>query len=203
MNRRRFLKRGIFGGALLAFGGTTFVAVRSTTRGPAPTDLYAIDPKVFSVLVAVAARMVDAPEKDPFLVARAVDTALAFQPPESQKDVNTVLALLENGLFGLITRATPRLFTELSEERQDRALASWQTSRLTLLRGAFTALKRLCLASHYAILENAQAVGYPGPPFEKPAPPPISFDQPLSPPFVPSVERDALDEQPRREEQAP
>ncbi len=186
MDRRRFLKRGLLGGALLVVGGGT-LALRSTSSAVLPKgELLALDPKVFPVLVAVAARMVSAPEKDPVAVAQAVDLALAFQSPEARGDINRVLALLENGLFGLVTRASPRLFTELDPEQQDRALASWQTSRLTLLRGAFTALKRLCLGAHYASLENARSIGYPGPPFEKPAPAPIVADQPLSSPFVPS-----------------
>lgn len=188
MDRRRFLKRGLFGGALLALGGGGLVALRSTSSAVLPiASLDVVEPKVFPVLVAVAARMVDAPGRDPVVIAHAVDLALSFQPPEAQRDVNRVLALLENGLFGLFTRGSPRLFTELSESEQHRALSSWRTSRLTVLRGAFTALKRLCLGSHYASLENARAIGYPGPFFEKPAPSAIVADGPLSPPFVPTA----------------
>ena len=187
MDRRRFLKRGLVGGALLALGGGGYLALRSGHRDPTPTaPLHAIDAKVFPVLVALAARMVHAETKDPIALAHAVDFTLAFQPPEAKKDLNMALALLENGLFGLVTRASPRTFTELSPEEQDRALAGWQSSRLVLLRGAYTALKRLCLGAHYASLDAAREVGYPGPFFEKPAAPPIVADQPLSPPFVPS-----------------
>lgn len=189
MDRRRFLQRGLVGGALLALGGGGYLALRTGHASVAPTGpLHAIDAKVFPVLVAVAARMVAAEQEDPVAVAHGVDLALAFQSPEATKDLNMALALLENGLFGLFTRASPRTFTELSAGEQDRALASWQTSRLVLLRGAFTALKRLCLGAHYASLDAARAIGYPGPFFEKPAPPPIVADKPLSPPFVPTKE---------------
>lgn len=187
MDRRRFLKRGLVGGALLALGGGGTLALRSGSASVSPTvPLHAVDARVFPVLVAVASRMVHAQDEDPVALAHGVDLALAFQSPEAKKDLNMALALLENGLFGLLTRASPRTFTELSPDEQDRALSSWQTSRLVLLRGAFTALKRLCLGAHYASLDAARAIGYPGPFFEKPAPPPIVGDQPLSPPFVPA-----------------
>lgn len=187
MDRRRFLQRGLVGGALLTVGGGGYLALRGGKLDVTPREpLRALDAAVFPVLVAVAARLIHADTKDPVAVAHGVDLALAFQPPEAKKDLNMALALLENGLFGLFTRASPRTFTELSPDAQDRALKGWQTSRLVLLRGAFTALKRLCLGAHYASLDAAREVGYPGPPFEKPAAPPIVSDQPLSPPFVPT-----------------
>lgn len=191
MNRRRFLKRGLFGGALLTLGGAGYLALRSghdtgddTVRPTAP--LHAIDEKVFPVLVALAGRMVHAEKHDPLALAHAVDFTIAFQSPEAVSDLNMALGLLENGLFGLFTRGSPTPFTKLSPDAQDRALAGWRDSRLVLLRGAFTALKRLCLGAHYASLSSAREIGYPGPFFEKPAAPPIVADQALSPPFVPA-----------------
>ena len=63
--------------------------------------LNVIDASNFAVLVAVAARIGQGTTAQPIEIAHRVDEALRFTYPEARKDLNTVLALLENALAGV------------------------------------------------------------------------------------------------------
>lgn len=185
--RRTFLKRGLLGSTLLAAGGGAFFALRPSDLGRAPrAALHVLDAKTFAVMAAVIERVVTAPDVDAIEIAHRVDVALRYLPVEGQKELKSALGLLENGLAGLLTRGSGTPFTRLSPEGRDAALHAWASSRVTLLRSAFDALRKLSLASYYASLEAGRAIGYAGPPFDKPDPGPISSRGALSPPFVPT-----------------
>jgi hypothetical protein len=164
LNRRTFLKRGLLGGALLALGGGTMLAFRPTRYGAAPTRaLVVLDPRAFQVLVAVARRIVTTEGADPVAIAHGIDGALASSPPEAQADIGKLLMLFENALGGLLFdgRVTP--FTHLSPGEQDRVLERWRDSKLALRRTGYQALRKLCLASYYAMPSSWGPVHYPPP----------------------------------------
>lgn len=170
MNRRTLLKRGLFGGALLTFGGAAYLGLRGGTRGPTPSrPLLVIGESTFPILVALMARMVGAPGVDWVAVAHTFDERLSHTNPAIGRDINRVLGLLENSLSGLLLRNSATHFTSLDEAGQDAAIMSWQGSRLTLLRSASASLKKLSVAAFYADAGNAKSIGYPGAPFLKPA----------------------------------
>lgn len=173
MKRRGFLRLGIIGGALLLASGTT-VALLPGDRSVRPrTPLATLSEAQFAVLVAVAARVLARTTADPLSAAHGVDTALAFAPPEVQKDLGLALGLLENALVSLLTGGPPTPFTMLKEADQDAAFARWGSSRIALLRSAYQGLRKLCLAAHYATPAAAAALGYT-PPIPKPEPSAIS-----------------------------
>lgn len=149
-NRRSFLKKGLFGGLVLALGAGGLALYPSGHVASPTAALLALDPASFQVLVAVAERMVVARSVDPVAIAHAVDVALTRTPPEAQADMNKLLALLENALPGLLLDARFQPFTRLSAEGRDRVLEKWRTSRFALRRTGYQALRKLCLASHYA-----------------------------------------------------
>jgi hypothetical protein len=148
-SRRSFLKKGLFGGLVLAFGGGGLALYPSGHVASPTAPLLVLKPTSFQVLVAVAGRMVVAKGADPVAIAHAADGALAGTPLEVQADVNKLLGLLENALPGLLLDARVQPFTRLSPESRDRVLESWRTSRLELRRSGYQALRKLCLASHY------------------------------------------------------
>lgn len=190
-DRRTFLKRGLIGGAVLVVGSGAYLGLRGPALRHAPAGpLYVLDGATFAILAAVAARVASFDEADPVRIAHGVDVALQYLPVEGQADLKRALRLLDNGLAGLFTRGSATPFTQLSPDAQDAALTRWACSSVAVLRSAFDALRKLCLAAHYAELENARAIGYPGVPFDKPDPGPIEPRAPLSPPFV--VEPEAL-----------
>ena len=175
MQRRSFLKRGLIGGVLLVVAGGTAVAFIPGDTSVKPTGaLFSIDARAFPVLAAVAARVLAGTTASPVDIAMKVDGALRYAAPEGRKDLSAALMLLENALGGLLLRGKATPFTELDEAAQDAALLAWRDSRLVLLRGAYHALRKLCLAAHYATPAGWPETGYPGPSIPKPEPAPIT-----------------------------
>ena len=165
MNRRVFLKRGLLGGALLAVGGGTGLALWPSTERYRPQGpLSVLDERRFAILAAIAARVVTAPTADPVTIAHTIDASLARATPEAQADIRKVLMLFENALGGLLLDGRWRPFTSLAPDAQDRVLEAWRDSRLVLRRGAYKALKNLCVTSFYRREAGWKVAHYPGPP---------------------------------------
>ncbi len=174
--RREFLKKGLLGGLILAVGGGTWLFTRRTRaqrslEGP----FQVLSAEEATVMLAVANRLV--PERVGFPrpleigVPRKVDAILAMAHPATQKEARQLIRLFENALAGMLFELPVRTFTSSSPEEQDERLRGWATSRITLRRSGYRALKRLVYAAYYASPETWPAVGYAGPP-EVPAQPP-------------------------------
>jgi hypothetical protein len=162
-SRRRVLKLGLAGAALLLLGGSGLALYPSRACGAPTAPLVALDERAFQVLVAVAARIVTAAGADPVAIAQGVDRALSYALAETQSDVRALLGLFENALAGFVfdLRVTP--FTRLSPSAQDAALESWRTSRLVVRRTGYQALRKLCLASFYVQEASWSDLGYAPP----------------------------------------
>ncbi len=167
--RRDFLKKGLLGAVLLAVGGGTVLALRSTRKTAAPReDLKVFTLEEYAVLAAVARRVVAAREGDPSTddvgVALRADRAMALAHPSVQKEFKQLLHLFENGLTGFFTGTSLAAFTGSSKRAQDARLAAWSTSRVALFRTGYQAMKRLSAACYWSSPETWKATGYPGPP---------------------------------------
>jgi len=177
-DRRRFLKRGLFGGALLVLGGALPFVFRTTRRGAAPRGpLRLLSSDEHAVLAAVAARIVpgdgaDArwPSAEALDCAGRVDALMANVHPEVGHDFRRLLRLCESSLVGTLTAGSSRPFTRAPAAEQDARLESWRRSRLDILRSGYQALKRLCDAVYYSSPEIYPLIGYPGPPSVPQAP---------------------------------
>ncbi len=163
MKRRRFLKVGLAGGALLAASGVGLSLWPSLVRHHPRRRTFVLDAAGFNVLAHAAARIVPA-DGDPAEIAHRVDETLALGPPEAQDDFRKLLSLLESGLAGLLLDARPRPFTRLPPAQQDAALLAFRDSRLAVRRSGYHALRKLCLGGYYAADSTWAAIGYPGPP---------------------------------------
>jgi hypothetical protein len=148
-SRRRFLRTGLIGGALLALGGVGLAFYPSKELGVATAPLEALDARAFQVLIAVASRVVTAKGSDPVAIAQGVDHALSYALPETQEAINKLLGLFENALPGLVLDGRLQPFTRLSAESQDAVLESWRRSRIELRRTGYQALRKLVLAAYY------------------------------------------------------
>jgi hypothetical protein len=180
MQRRSFLQKSLAGAVVLAVAGATGLALWPGDRSVQPQrPLRSLPDRAFPVLVAVAARVLKGTTANPVEIAHHVDDALRFSTPEARGDLGDVLGLLENGLTGLLLRGQARPFTLLDEAAQDAALLAWRDSRVGLLRGAYHALRKLCLAAHYAAPSSWNEVGYGGPAIPKADPPAIEATRPL------------------------
>ncbi|MEP7123431.1 MAG: hypothetical protein ABJE95_21065 [Byssovorax sp.] len=164
MNRRRFVQRGLFGAAVLLLGGGGLSLYPTRHLASPSKPLRVLDDRGFQVIVAVAARVITAPDADPALLAERIDESLSRVSPEAQADLASLVGLFENALPGLLLdgRATP--FTRLGGAAQDRALASWRDSHLVVRRSGYHALRRLCFVAYYGDERAWPGIHYKGPP---------------------------------------
>jgi hypothetical protein len=172
LDRRRFLRRGLFGGALLVFAGSLPFVFRTTRRGSTPhAPLKLLSADEHAVLAAVAARIVPGdgadtrwPRAEALDCAGKVDALMATVHPDVGRDFRRLLRLCESGFVGLLTAGSPRPFTRAEPVEQDARLEAWRRSRFALLRSGYQALKRLAHAAYYSSPEVYPLIGYPGPP---------------------------------------
>lgn len=162
-SRRSFLKRGLFGGALLLFAGVGLSAIPGAHVADPVAPLAVFDDRAFQVLVAVARRVVVAKDVDYVALAHRIDESLTHAVPEARADVVKLLHLLDSALAGVLfdRRATP--FTRLSADDQDAVLLEWRESSLALRRSGYQALRKLCLVAHWGEEASFAAVGYAPP----------------------------------------
>lgn len=172
LDRRRFLKRGLFGGALLICAGSLPFVFRTTRRGSAPrAPLKLLSADEHAVFAAVAARIVpgdgaDArwPRAEALDCAGKIDALMATVHPDVGRDFRRLLRLCESGFVGFLIAGSPRPFSRAEPVEQDARLEAWRRSRFAVLRSGYQALKRLADAAYYGSPEIYPLVGYPGPP---------------------------------------
>ena len=135
-----------------------------------PPALAAFPPggsaEVPAALAQELAALPAAPSPAQLDVAGHIDAFLAPSDPAVASDFKQLLALFDNALFSLLGGGPPRPFTRMSEEDQDRHLARWAHSRLSVQRSGYQALKRLSGAIYFGSPETFASLGYPGPPYE-------------------------------------
>jgi hypothetical protein len=140
MTRRGFLRE--------TAGGTAAIAVASLLPAGCAGDypqanadsvtLASLTPKEYATVRAAAeALLVDVPV-EPATVARSIDAELALVGDPVRADMKTVLGLMEHLT---ILGGHFRRFSALNPDDRRAYLAGWSTSRFTLRRGAFQALK--------------------------------------------------------------
>lgn len=167
------------GGTLLLGAGGIFAYQTSgyDLEGVVAQNLYALSPKEFVIVRAIAARMVRAdeprdgapayPTPEELGVASQIDVFVARLDDANRRDLRRLLHLTEHALP--FCAGFARRFTRLSGDEQDRVLASMETSSVGLLRGAFNALKALCVMAFFAHPLTWGAIGYDGPLVGRPA----------------------------------
>lgn len=167
MTRRKFLQVSAAGAAVLALGGAG-LALQATVMRTPRAPLRSLSDRGYSVLASLADRVCPPggafPSASDVGVAEKVDALLATMHPGTVAEVEQALLLFENGLAHALFDGTWRTFTASPAEVQDAILASWQTSRLSLRRQVYKALRGLVAASYFGSPEVYAAVGYPGPP---------------------------------------
>lgn len=167
-SRRSFLKKGLFGGALLALGGGAFLLTRHGASVPMPSGgLKVLNAAEYAVMWAIVQRFVPAregfPTPDSLNTAVAADGVIAQLEPVTQDELKQLLMLFENALPNFLFGGRTTPFTQLDPKEQDKVLEEWRDSRLTLRRTGYKALRGLALAAYYGNPATWSAVGYPGP----------------------------------------
>lgn len=167
--RRGFLKKGLFGTALLLLGGGGFLFTRPTRRTKAPPErLVTFTEDEYAVLDAISRRFAPMregfPSVDEVQPALWADRLLARASEDVKQELKRLLGLFENGLGNFFFGFRFRPFTQLSPDEQDRVLAEWRDSRLVVRRSGYRALHVLLMTAYYGSPKTWSALGYPGPP---------------------------------------
>ncbi|MBL9038337.1 MAG: gluconate 2-dehydrogenase subunit 3 family protein [Archangium sp.] len=163
------MKRGLVGTALLAVGGGGWLALRSSTLLPAPSEgLLALSVREYSVVAALAGRLIPAragfPTVEALKVPLACDRILTQVDVTARDELKQLLMLFENALAGFLLGGRTRPFTELSGDEQEAVLVEWRDSSLALRRTGFLALRGLVMAAYYGNPLVWPALQYEGPP---------------------------------------
>ena len=183
-SRRGLLKKTLGGAVLLAVAGSVPLALRKTRLREPRGRLLFFTPAEYSIWAAVADRVLatdataatvepdetrtpsTAPSPAEIDVAGKADAFLAPLPASDAKDLKQLLALFDNALFSFLSGGPARPYTQMSAAEQDAHLRGWQTSRLSIKRTGFQAMKRLCCALYFSQPATYPSVGYAGPPYE-------------------------------------
>ena len=166
--RRRFLKAGLAGAALLALaGGAAWFRRRTDAAAASPAldeDARAVVRAVVPSLLAGAlpGDAARAPAVDE--VVNAVDAAIAGLAPAAKRELAELFALLSLGVGRRLFAGVSSPWPDATRQEVDAFLAAWQQSGWALKRTAYDALHQLVLAAWYANPRSWPAIGYPGPP---------------------------------------
>jgi Gluconate 2-dehydrogenase subunit 3 len=167
-SRRSLLRKGFWGGVLLSLGGAGFLAFRKGPTARVPAGLLVLDEREYAVVSALVARLIPRrqgfPPAEELETATAVDRVLAMEDDSTRREVKQLLVLFENALPTFLFGGRTLPFTALATDEQDRVLEEWMTSRLSLRRTGYLALRTLVNAAYYGNPAVWPAVGYPGPP---------------------------------------
>ena len=166
-SRRRLIKTGLGGSLLLSIGGIGLSAQSTRIREPT-TPLQALDPVGYSIMAAVADRIVpngaQYPSASDVGVAEKIDALLATMHPGVGEELQEALKLIENATVGLLLDGRTTPFTASTPEVQDETLHSWQHSRIPVRKTAYRALQKLCTSVYWSDPQTFALCGYPGPP---------------------------------------
>lgn len=165
--RRSFLKKGLFGGLLLALGGGGFLLTRRSAQVAIPGGLQVLDAREYAVMWALVQRF--APVREGFPAPDALKTTLnvdgifVMLEEVTQQELKQLLMLFENALPNFLFGGRTSPFTQLSPTEQEAVLAEWRDSRLILRRTGYKALRALALSAYYGDPALWTALAYPGP----------------------------------------
>lgn len=167
-SRRRLLKLGVAGAAVLALG-LTLARPKAQAVAAGFTQLRGADLDLFRALIPALLGdtfPVDAAAREPLMqeMLLRIDGAVALLQPALRKatlDLFDFVQLapvhgLSGGYWGSWDKASVADATAVMQ--------SWSTSSVDVLRASFDALRGLVIGTWYAMPQSWPATGYPGPP---------------------------------------
>jgi hypothetical protein len=170
--RRRFLKAGLAGAAVLAVaGGIAWFRRRVDAAALAPSlgeeardVVRAIVPSLLAGALPPGAERATAIDE----TVAGVDRAIAGLLPAARAELAQLFALLTLGAGRRAFAGVTTAWRDATRDEVDAFLTSWQASAWALKRTAYDALHQLVLAAWYANPRSWPAIGYPGPPVVSP-----------------------------------
>jgi hypothetical protein len=156
------------GTAALLVLGTAIGARKTLLRQPPKQGLRLLSAAEYAVLCAAFDRICPALGNGAagalaLGVPERIDAMLAAAPGRVQRDVKSLLFIVENALVGALLLERVRPFTQLSAAEQDAVLNAMRHSWLPLRRAMFRALKGLCGGVYYGDERSWARIGYVAP----------------------------------------
>ena len=166
--RRSLLKKGLWGGGLLALSGVGLSLQSSHIAHPPNIGLQVLTPQAFGTLLALINHVLPSkigfPATDEIRVAERVDALLAKMHPADGAELLQALQVIENPVLGALLDLRFQPFSAASPASQKQTLQNWKTSRLAVRRTGYVALSGLIKSSYFSHPKTYASVGYPGPP---------------------------------------
>lgn len=163
IGRRRLLRRGLAGGAML--GASALLPAGCAGYPEPPAGLKALTAKEYAVLLAAFDTIIPKTRPEALSVAEAraperMDAALAVARPEVLAQIKQLLLIFEHGtpMAGMFKR-----FTSLSAEDRHAYMESWERSGAAFRKAIFLALKKMACLSYYADDATWKLLEYDGP----------------------------------------
>lgn len=168
LNRREFLRTGLFGSALLV-GGASIASLSGCSSRQSAADgflhLRPADIEMLSALVPVLlAGALPNGDADVPRVLQRLDTLLDSPAPGSREALLQLYDVLQIGAFRWWTMGVWTHPAKLSNEQIDQGFANWSSKQNSFARLAFNGLSQPLTMAWYTDAEIAKSTGYPGPP---------------------------------------
>ena len=164
--RRGFLAFAGTSAALAALGALRPGSALAAAGGPGAAASPFFGESEREILARVVERMVAtgdpaAPALGETRALETIDRLCGGLDPEVTRPLPTLLRLVEWG--PLLFDFTFTRFSRMTAEERDESLRAWMTSRFTLRRQAFYALRNLAFLGWWSQQETWALVGYAGP----------------------------------------
>jgi hypothetical protein len=157
MQKRLFLKTGLFGAGLLAIGATYYGLTRNRAE-ERQIVLKALIPAMLGSALPSDAKLNSVATAGNL---SAVLTAIAGLSPAAQKEIDQLFGLLASPIGTRLAGIDS--WHSASIAQLQHTLQSWRFHRFDLLQSAYHALHDLITGSWYADPTNWTAIGYSGP----------------------------------------
>lgn len=167
--RRRFLKVGLFGSAVLAAVAGGIALSRRPEKCEPCLWLHQGDRQLLQAVIPVMLAgalpdNIDQRAQSIKAIISGFDKTVAHFPPTVRAEIRQLLWLLESPLTRPLLTGIWSGWRKANTGDIKEFLGSWQHSRLDLLRVGYTALHDLIMGAWYANPHSWQRIHYPGPP---------------------------------------
>ncbi len=166
-SRRGVLKKGLFGGALLALGGSGWLLTRPSALVPLPAGLQVLNEREYAVIHALVSSFIPQnhgfPDPHQLQTAKAADGILAMMEEGTRNELKQLIMLFENALPAFLFGRRRQTFSTMSHEERLVVIAEWRDSSVMLRRTGFMALRGLVMAAYYGNPLTWPPTHYPGP----------------------------------------
>lgn len=167
--RRRILKTGVAGAALLIAGrwlapaaaATPSVSARAYLTGSDVAMLERVVPVVLAGAMPADANQLQSAMSE---IIDGIDMTIGYEPLAVRKEIRDLFDLLGSSVTRALVAGVWQSWDKASSEDVQKFLTNWRNSRFDLLRSAYIGLTGLITGSWYGNPRSWERIGYPGPP---------------------------------------